>query len=159
MHSAPARIGRRAIVLFALASAALPAMDRSASSRPRFHDVAAQSVKYIGLARSIVLTPAQQALRDRVLEKIPAACCAKFSAKTCCCPCNLAKTVWGLSNDLIVREGADAVTLDRTIRQWLAFVNPGGFSGRTCDEPGGCARKFSKNGCGGMSEADLSAAR
>ncbi len=148
-----------ALLLVVFAGSALP-MDRSGSSPARrFFDVPRQSAEFIGYTHSITLDPAQQSLRDRVLERTPAACCAKFSAKTCCCPCNLAKTVWGLSNFLIAREGADAAVLEKTVRSWLAFVNPAGFSGKACDQPGGCGRQFSRDGCGGMNENDLLAAR
>ena len=151
---------RRVTMAFLLLSAALRGMDHSSSAPTRpSHDVAGKAAEFIGFSRSIRLTPAQQALRDRVLDRIPAACCAKFSARTCCCPCNLARTVWGLPNFLIVRQGADDAALDRGVRQWLALVNPAGFSGKACDQAGGCARKFSRDGCGGMSEGDLSAAK
>jgi hypothetical protein len=134
-------------------AAGAAAMDRTgAAATPRFVDATRQAEEFIGYARTIVLTPAQQQLRDRVLGWIPAACCSKFSARTCCCPCNLAKTVWGLANFLIVRQGANAAALEQGVRSWLAFVNPRGFSGKACDEPGGCARAFARDGCGGMNE-------
>jgi hypothetical protein len=129
-----------------------------AKAKPRFFDRASQAAEFIGYSRSITLTAAQKAVRDRALGKLPAPCCSKFSAATCCCPCNLAKSVWGLSNYLIVREKATAGEVRRAAREWFAFVNPGGFSGDACDT-GGCARKFSSDGCGGMDERNLLAAR
>jgi hypothetical protein len=160
MRTSPIPALRLAALLLAVFAAAALPMDRSSSPPARrFTDVPRQSAEFIGFARTIALSPAQQELRDRVLERIPAACCSKFSARTCCCPCNLAKTVWGLSNLLIAREGADAAAVDRAVRSWLAFVNPGGFSGKVCDQPGGCGRQFSRDGCGGMNEKALIAAR
>jgi hypothetical protein len=157
------RITRRHLgvlaILTSLAAGAV-AMDRTgAAASRRYFDAARQAEEFIGYAKSIVLTPAQLGLRDRVLERIPAACCSKFSARTCCCPCNLAKTVWGLSAFLIVRQGANAAALEEGVRSWLAFVNPRGFSGKACDEPGGCSLPFSRDGCGGMHDGNLVAGR
>jgi hypothetical protein len=89
---------------------------------------------------------------------MPAPCCKKYSMATCCCPCNLAKSVWGLSNSMIV-QGADAKTLQTAVSKWLAFSNPSGFSGDACDVPAGCQRAIHSNGCGGMSEASVIASR
>jgi hypothetical protein len=139
-------------------SAALLAADRS-SREPRFTDAASQAAEYIGYASSIPLGPAQLKQRDRVLERIPAPCCSKFSSRTCCCPCNLAKSIWGLSNFVIARQAATDAELERAVRAWIRFVNPGGFSGTTCDTAGGCGRRFSQNGCGGMNDRVLEAAR
>ncbi|HEY7728815.1 MAG TPA: hypothetical protein VID50_10220 [Candidatus Eisenbacteria bacterium] len=139
-------------------SAAVLAADRS-SREPRFTDAGSQAAEFIGYSSSIRLTQAQQKQRDRALEKIPAPCCSKFSSRTCCCPCNLAKSVWGLSNFVIARQGGGDAELERAVRAWIRFVNPGGFSGTTCDTAGGCGRRFSQNGCGGMNERVLEAAR
>ena len=122
-------------------------------------DAASQSAEFIGYNRSIVLTAAQRRVRDKALSAIPAACCSKFSAATCCCPCNLAKSVWGLSNVMIARERATVAEVQAAARQWLTFVNGRGFTGDVCDTPGGCGRNFSNNGCGGMDERNLLAAR
>jgi hypothetical protein len=131
----------------------------AASQKARFFDAPSQAAEFIGYNRSIELTPAQQKLRDRALSGIPAPCCEKFSAATCCCPCNLAKSIWGLSNSVIAREDASLPQIQKAVRGWIAFVNPNGFSGDVCDTAGGCGRQFSKNGCGGMDESNLLAAR
>jgi hypothetical protein len=139
------------------------ALDSAAGAIPakkaRFFDAASQSAEFIGYNRSIVLTAEQRKVRDNALSAIPAACCSKFSAATCCCPCNLAKSVWGLSNVMIVREHARAAAVQAAARQWLKFVNAQGFTGDVCDSAGGCGRNFSNNGCGGMDERNLLAAR
>lgn len=49
--------------------------------------------------------------------------------------------------------------LQGAVRGWMKFVNPKGFSGDVCDTAGGCGRSFSANGCGGMDERNLTAAR
>ena len=139
------------------------ALDHAAAAVPakkaRFFDAPSQTAEFIGYNRSIVLTASQQKIRDKALSAIPAACCSKFSAATCCCPCNLAKSVWGLSNAMIVREHANAAEVQAAARRWLKFVNARGFTGDVCDSAGGCGRSFSNNGCGGMDERNLLAAR
>ena len=81
---------------------------------------------------------------------IPAACCADNSAYTCCCPCNLSRTVWGLSAWLITERGADADTVRSEVERWYAAVNEGEFPGNTCYTAGGCGKPFAEGGCGGM---------
>ena len=162
MPSLPRRLGVSLLILGAPLCAAL-ALEHAASSRSaaplRFFDAPSQAAEFIGYNRSIVLNAEQRRVRDNALSAIPAACCSKFSAATCCCPCNLAKSVWGLSNVMIVREHANATEVQAAARQWLKFVNGHGFTGDVCDTAGGCGRKFSNNGCGGMDERNLLAAR
>jgi len=145
-----------AALCFNGAASAAPA---SAARRTRFFDAPSQAAEFIGYNRSIELTPAQTKLRNRALAGVPAPCCEKFTAATCCCPCNLAKSVWGLSNYMIAREDANLPQIQNSVRGWLAFVNPKGFSGDACDTAGGCGRQFSSNGCGGMDDRNLLAAR
>ena len=138
------------------------ALDRAASRPPapiRFFDAASQSAEFIGYSRSITLTPEQKQVREKALSSMPAACCDKFSQATCCCPCNLAKTVWGLSNYMIARQNANAAQVETAVKGWLKFVNPKGFTGNICDSAGGCGKSFSTDGCGGMDERNLLSAR
>jgi hypothetical protein len=149
--------------LFVLPALAALSLNGAASAvtakKARFFDAPSQAAEFIGYNRSIVLTAEQQKLREKALSAIPAACCSKFSAATCCCPCNLAKSVWGLSNAMIVREHASVSQVQTAVRGWLRFVNGQGFTGDACDTAGGCGRHFSNNGCGGMDERNLLAAR
>ena len=149
------------VVLPALAALALDsaASAGSFSTEVKFTDVASQAAEFIGYQRSIPLTPEQKILRDRALSGVAAPCCEKFSAATCCCPCNLAKSIWGLSNYLIVERKGGLKEIQKTVRGWLGFINSKGFSGGACDAVGGCARSFSHDGCGGMDEKNLTAAR
>ncbi len=102
----------------------------------------------------MTLAPEQQAIKVEVLGSMPAYCCKKFPLLTCCCPCNLSKTVWGLSNYLIVVEQADAARLRTEVKDWIKRTNPGGYSGDGCFH-GGCKRPFNQNGCGGMDQANV----
>jgi hypothetical protein len=110
-----------------------------------------RAATFISYNESINLTPAQQKIMDEALSAIPAPCCAKFSIATCCCPCNLAKSSWGLSKYLIAEKQYSAPMVKKTILDWLHSSNPGGFTGDACFT-GGCNRPFAKNGCGGMKE-------
>jgi hypothetical protein len=119
-----------------------------------FRDPAAQSREFMGYYHTIELTPAQEAIKKEVLGAIPAACCSGSTAYTCCCPCNLSKTIWGLSNYVIAKHGADAKQLRGVVDMWMAFVNPDGFRGNACYQ-GGCESRMSGGGCGAMSEEKL----
>lgn len=151
------------LLLFGVPLAVSFALDRAAGSRTggpvKFFDAPSQAAEFIGYSRSIELTPAQVRIRERALRAMAAPCCKDYPLATCCCPCNLAKSSWGLANYLIARKGATAEQVKTAVGGWLAFVNPDGFSGDACDTTGGCARRFSHNGCGGMDERNLLAAR
>jgi hypothetical protein len=144
-------------VLSLMPLAALLALDaRSARKQPlRFSDPQAQAAEFIGYSRTIRLTPRQREIWEAALGSMPSPCCTDFRLSTCCCPCNLAKSSWGLANFLIARRGATAAEAQEGVRSWIAFVNPSGFSGDVCVSSGGCARKFADNGCGGMDEGGL----
>ncbi|MHB0972418.1 MAG: hypothetical protein ACYC7A_03970 [Thermoanaerobaculia bacterium] len=119
-----------------------------------FADVAAQSRQFIGYYSSIRLAAEHEAIKREVLAPMPAACCKNSNALTCCCTCNLSKTIWGLSNYVLAQHGANADQLRKTVRAWKDHVNPAGYSGDTCYS-GGCSRALDDNGCGGMSESNL----
>jgi len=114
-----------------------------------FSDPKARTADFMRLYDEIELTEAQETIKHDALSVIPAACCADNSAYTCCCPCNLSKTVWGLSAWLITEQGADAETVRSEVQRWYASVNDGEFPGDSC-YTGGCGKPFSQGGCGGM---------
>jgi hypothetical protein len=147
-------------ILLLVPFAAVLALDgRSARRQPlRFSDPEAQAAEFIGYSRTIRLTPRQRDVWEAALGSMSSPCCASFRLSTCCCPCNLAKSSWGLANLLIARRGATAAEVQESVRNWITFVNPSGFSGDVCVSSGGCGRKFANNGCGGMDEEDLHAA-
>ncbi len=114
----------------------------------------AQAARFILYNRSIVLSDAQQKLMNEALSSIPAPCCAKFTLATCCCPCNLAKSVWGLSKHLIAEQHYTAPQVRSAVLKWLWSSNPRGYNGDACFT-GGCNRSFENNGCGGMKEGQI----
>ena len=123
--------------------------------RIRFHDVASQSREYIGYYNSIHLSPHEESIKASALKSRPAACCIKSDAYTCCCTCNLSKTVWGLTNYAIATYHADADQVQEVVDGWLSFVNPAGYDGAACYR-GECSRTGHEKGCGGMTEGELS---
>jgi hypothetical protein len=122
--------------------------------RPVFRNVRAQTEQFIDYYSAIRLTPTQERIKAEALDSIPAPCCKNYSMKTCCCPCNLAKSAWGLSNYLIAKKGYGAPEVKSAVVGWLAFINPNGFTGNACFT-GGCKRPFAQNGCAGMDAAHV----
>lgn len=119
-----------------------------------FTDVRQQALQFIHYNNSISLTKQQEAVKREALTAIPAPCCSQYTAHTCCCPCNMAKTIWGLTNFLIAEQGYTADQVRETVSKWIQFINPSGFSGDACFT-GGCNKAFKNNGCGGMDESRL----
>lgn len=119
-----------------------------------FTDVRAQTQEFMDYYATIELTPRQEAVKRAALSPLPAACCSNNSAYTCCCECNLSRTVWGLTHFLIAERDAGVEEIQKAVTEWIQFVNPDGFSGDSCFK-GGCMRSFAKNGCGGMSAKHL----
>jgi hypothetical protein len=141
------------ILLIPVLSLALLAAGEGVAGPVRFYDAQKQSQEFIGYYQSITLNSQQEATKKRALSTIPAPCCSENSIYTCCCPCNLAKTVWGLSNYLIARQGYNAEQVHQAAVNWIEFVNRGGYQGDTCHTAGGCQRPFAQGGCGGMGNA------
>ncbi len=138
--------------LIATAAFVLPSLAEDGAKKGgelQFTDVKAQSSQFIQYYRSIQLTPAQEAVKKEALEALPAPCCSDNTAYTCCCPCNMSLSIWGLSNHLIAERGWDAEQVRAKVVSWIETINPDGFSGNVC-YTGGCNRPFAKNGCGGM---------
>jgi hypothetical protein len=117
----------------------------------RFTDARRQAAEFIAYDHSIELTHDQKKLMDEALSTIPAPCCAEYSIATCCCPCNLAKSSWGLSKFLIAKQHANAAQVSAAASEWLQFTNPHGYTGDACFTKG-CNRPFASNGCGGMDD-------
>ena len=88
----------------------------SEASAIEFTDVAKQTREFIDYYHSIELDAEQDAIKREALSRIPAPCCSDNSALTCCCPCNMAKSWWGLAQHLIANEGLDADAVETTVR-------------------------------------------
>ena len=129
-----------------IAAASWPA---AAAEEIAFKDVKQQTAQFMEWYKTIKLTPQQESVKKAALTALPAPCCSDNTAYTCCCECNVSRTIWGLSHYLIAKQGASATQVTAKVKQWIAFVNPKGFEGKACYS-GGCARPFAKDGCGGM---------
>ena len=115
-----------------------------------FTDAYEQTLQFIEYYENIELTAEQELVKREALVPLPAACCSNNSAYTCCCVCNLSRSVWGLTAHLITERDFNAEQVQAAVKKWIAFVQPAdGFSGDACFK-GGCGRSFKNNGCGGM---------
>lgn len=151
------------LTMFVLALPALASVQEAAPRQAgtggerrgiRFHDVQRQTAEFIAYNKSVRLTPEQQKIKTQALSSIPAPCCSNYSIATCCCPCNLAKSVWGLANHLIAEHRYDAPRVKQAVLEWLRFTNSNGYAGNACYR-GGCGRAFREDGCGGMDERSI----
>lgn len=142
--------GAVVVALFAL-GVVLQDEKAAVASPIEFTDVKSHTEDFIGYYKSIQLTPEQELVKRKALSAIRAPCCSDNTAYTCCCPCNMAKSWWGLSHHLIANEGYGAEKVQAAVEAWIDFIGPNGFSGNAC-YTGGCPRPFHRNGCGGMNE-------
>lgn len=138
-----------------LAAAAGFALARAGEDSIQFSDAKQQTVEFMRYNDTIELTPAQEEVKKTALSAIPAPCCSDNTSYTCCCPCNMAKSIWGLSAYLIADKGLGADAVQAKVEAWIDFINPDGFSGDVCYTAGGCGRAFADNGCGGMHPSRL----
>ena len=119
-----------------------------------FRDAEAQARQFMEWERTIRLNPEQELIKKAALSSIPAPCCSDNSAYTCCCPCNMSRTIWGLANHMIAKRSADAAAVRAKTEEWIAFINPNGYDGKAC-YTGRCPRPFREDGCGGMNASQL----
>ena len=138
-----------AVFVFSFAAARLTGSSAIAAE-VTFTDLEKQSREFIAYEGAIELTPEQEAIKKKALEAIPAPCCDDNTAYTCCCPCNMALTIWGLAAVMITDHGADAATVQAKVEEWIEYINPDGFSGDEC-YTAKCNNSFRNSGCGGMS--------
>ena len=137
-----------------LAASANQKKDDPAQIDIEFTDVQKQTLQFIDYYETIELTREQDQIKFDALTELPAVCCASNSAYTCCCVCNLSRTVWGLTAYLITERDYDTKQIQAAVKKWTKFVNSEGFSGDTCFKSG-CGRSFENNGCGGMNPRRL----
>ncbi|MDH5717235.1 MAG: hypothetical protein OEZ22_06320 [Spirochaetia bacterium] len=117
-------------------------------------DIKKLTKQYIEYNKTIELNQEQKKIKKNALTKIPAPCCSENTIETCCCPCNLAKSVWGLSKYLIAKKNYNEEQLKKAVLEWIKRVNPEGYEGTSC-KTGKCDLPFKHDGCGGMKEKKL----
>jgi hypothetical protein len=132
--------------------------------------------QFIDWYNSIELSAEQQAIRDAALSPLVAPCCDEYPASTCCCECNLSRSVWGLSDYLITEKGYGVDQVQEAALQWLHFIRPDYYVASELEQKGidpglwglttestcftnNCERPFYTKissgyagGCGGMDE-------
>ena len=106
-----------------------------ATSTMHFHDVRQQTLEFHAYNRSITLTAEQRAVMHEALSTLRAPCCSDRTAATCCCPCNMAKSWWGLSKYLIAERGYGSDQVREAVAECIQFKNPDGFTGDACYTP------------------------
>lgn len=141
-----------AILLLCLSPALTSCAAVAEGSDFEFTDAEGDAKRFMAWYEAIELTEDQEQVMKDALGPMPAPCCSDNSAYTCCCPCNLAKSWWGLSKHLIAERGAAVDEVQDVVQEWFDRLNPEGFSGDVCST-GGCNRAMRDNGCGGMSAA------
>lgn len=139
------------VAYFSLTGAPAGGRDAQTTAGGPFERTRAQAQQFMDAYRTITLTDGQEALRVEALSAIPARCCSDYSAATCCCECNLSRSIWGLAKTMII-GGAGAEEVRQAAITWTETLNPGGYAGNACFT-GGCNRPLRTDGCGGM-EAD-----
>ncbi len=157
LEPSPGRNRRSRKIVFGIALAVLLSCgfaESEAADGIVFRDVEKQSRQFIEWQREIRLDREQEKIKKAALLDLPAPCCSDKSAYTCCCACNMSRTIWGLSQYMIAKQGADARTVRAKVKEWLAFINPSGYSGKACYK-GRCERPFREDGCGGMRVTNL----
>ena len=125
--------------------------------------------RFIDYYNVAALTPEQEnTMRDALLP-LKAPCCDDNSMATCCCPCNLAKAVWGLSGYLVAEKNYRVEEVGEAALQWLRFIHSDYYViqemrnrgidpalyGLFHEDPcyvGECELPFKDGGCGGMGE-------
>lgn len=130
--------------------------DDAENGEIKFYDVGEQAPQFVSYYDSITLTPEQEKIKSDALSTMPAPCCNDYSMLTCCCPCILSKSVWGLSNFMITEKGYDAEQVGDAVSEWLNFTNEDGYAGDAC-YAGRCESPFEEDGCGGMEKMVLGA--
>lgn len=147
---------RRRFLAGALGGIFLACSPADSESSPEivFQDAEKQARQFMEWERTIRLTSEQEQIKKAGLTSIPAPCCSDNSAYTCCCPCNMSRTIWGLANHMIAKQNADAAAVRAKTEEWIAFINPDGYDGKAC-YTGRCPRPFREDGCGGMNASQL----
>jgi hypothetical protein len=125
--------------------------------------------QFIDYYEAAALTAEQESIKEDALLPLKAPCCDDNSMATCCCPCNLAKSVWGLSSYLIVEENYGVEQVRESALEWLRFIHSDYYVGQELGNrdvnpdkyglphgdacyTGRCELTFADDGCGGMGE-------
>lgn len=113
-------------------------------------EVKARAASYLASDETVTLTLEQERTRTSALASLPSPCCKKHTLAEKCCSCTLAKTISGLTKQLIADEHAPAEEVTAAAKEWIAFADKDGFPGHACMNQLACHKPFRQHGCGGM---------
>ncbi len=125
--------------------------------------------QFIDWYYTITLSPEETEVIQEALLLLPAPCCNDNPMTTCCCECNLARSVWGLSAYLIHDKGFGEEEVQAAALRWLQFARGDYYIARALEERGisplqyglttfgscyrdMCELPLTKGGCAGMNE-------
>jgi hypothetical protein len=92
--------------------------------------------QFIDWYNSIELSAEEEWIRDAVLDPLVAPCCDDYPMSSCCCECNLARSVWGLSAYLITEKHYEVDQVQEAAAQWLHFIRPDYYVAKALEEEG-----------------------
>jgi hypothetical protein len=96
----------------------------------------ANTQMFIDWYNTIGLTQAERMLRDDALAPFVAPCCDEYPMSTCCCECNLSRSIWGLCAYLISEYGYSIDQLRVAALQWSRFIRPDYYVAQALEEAG-----------------------
>lgn len=98
--------------------------------------------RFIDWYNAIGLSAEEEATRDTALDALVAPCCDDYPMSSCCCVCNLARSVWGLSAYLITEKSYAVNQVQEAASQWLHFIRPDYYVASALNEEGINPRRF-----------------
>ena len=60
---------------------------------------------------------------QRFIDPLTDPCCPPSPMPTCCCPCNFAESIWGLSKYLIVEHNYTTEGVRESALEWMQFTH------------------------------------
>lgn len=94
------------------------------------------TAQFIDWYYEIELSVDEASIKDQALGALVAPCCDDNSAATCCCECNLTRSVWGLSAHLIRETGYGIEAVRDAAFEWLRFSRPDYYLAAALEEEG-----------------------
>lgn len=96
----------------------------------------ANTQMFIDWYNTIELTQAEHMMRDEALAVFVAPCCDEYPMSTCCCECNLSRSIWGLCAYLISEHGYSIDQLRVAALQWSQFIRPDYYVAQALEKAG-----------------------
>jgi phage shock protein E len=100
------------------------------------------TAQFIEWFYDIELTDTERTVMEDALSELVAPCCDDNSAATCCCECNLARSVWGLAAYLIREKGFTVEDVREAAHDWLRFARPDYYLAAALVEEGSSPQEY-----------------